>query len=380
MVPSNSPLRSTPFLRRISRLIVKEGWTVVYGACLVASLIIVAVWWFPIARPSRPKIEPEIKPAPVSDVVAARERTLKFFEARVVAELETADRENRMAAERCIARIEQNFLQYRSGVDGFIDEITGFRSRFGIMKRMPGQWWNGDDRVADYIAEKFERHLFSEKKLTDDLRSALDAFRDDIRANQRGLLTRTQAAIAESDLPPIQMDDAEVFFAKVSEKIATLASEEAQTSVADGVTALVIAEAGSTATGMLAGRIIASLATSAATTAATTGGATAGTATAGAAGGSIVPGAGTAIGFAAGFVVGFAIDYWMNEKSAAKLRTELLLYINKIESDLLLGPAELSAEDPQQTGIKRSIDITCQQLRDGVHARLYEIIVLEQES
>jgi len=259
-----------------------------------------------------------------------------------------------------------------------VDDITGIKSRFGILKRMPGGWWNSDERVNQYVTKKFEQHLFSEATLTDDLQSSLETFRNDVCANQRELLTRTRAAISHSDLPPIELDDYESFFEIISQQIHALAGEEAKTSVTDGLVSLIVSEAGSTAVGMIAGGFVAGLTASSATAIAASGGAAVGGAAVGAAGGSMVPGPGTIAGFGVGLVVGLVIDYWMTNQTAASLRTGLLQYIDRIESNLLNGPASDQANMDARQGIASGIDTACELLRDGVHRRLFAIIVLEQ--
>jgi len=349
---------------------------------LLLGIAVIVLLLFVVTKdPSKSSRDVSLAPqvAQVDRSVQERKRRTEFFETRVLADLEATDELNLLAAARCVSRIEQNFQRYRDGVDGFVEELTGLQARFGILKRMPGGWWNKDDRVGTYVTEKFERHLFSEEKLTSDLRDALEGFREEVRANHLALLSRTQAAIDQSDLPPIKLDEYETFFAVVTKNINDLADDEARTSVTDGLVTLFISEAGSTAVGLIAGRLIVSLGASTAASVATAGGATAGGAAAGAAGGSIVPGAGTVIGFGLGLIAGFGIDYWMNEQTAAKLRTELLLYINSMESDLLLGPVVDASDDskPPQ-GVQVGVGAVCERLRDGVHQRLYEIIVLEQ--
>ena len=383
--PSNPHLQLKSYRRRIREIVSREPRVAVYFAMLIVAIVVLAGWIFSRATKfdDIANISTAEPPPPVKDEVTERQRRIQFFESQVVANLQVTDEANRLAAERCVRQIEQNFQRYREGVDGFVDELTGIKSRFGILRRMPGGWWSGDDRVGQYITEKFESHLFSEATLTDDLKGALETFRDDIRANQRELLIKTQAAVEQSDLPPIKLDDYEVFFAIVNKQIGDLANAEAKTSVTDGVVTLVVSEAGSTAIGMIAGRLIASLGASTAATVATSGGATVGGAATGAAGGSIVPGAGTIVGFGVGLVVGFGIDYWMNNQTAAKLRGELLQYINSMESDLLLGPesAESRVDDqgsPAPKGIQASVNSACDRLRDGVHQTLFDIIVLEQ--
>ncbi len=260
-----------------------------------------------------------------------------------------------------------------------MDDVLGLGTRFGLLKRMPGGWWSGDDRVKQYIMQKFEQHLFSEKKLTDDLRLALEEFHAEIQANQRSLLVKTQAAIDQSDLPPIKLDDYEVFFAAVTDQIEGMAQSEAETSVKDGLMSLVVSESGSAVVGMIAGRLVTAIAASSTAAVATSGGATAGGAAAGAAGGSMVPGAGTIAGFVAGLVVGLGIDYWMTNQTAAKLETELLNYIDQIESDLLDGPTSHENEQRDQ-GLKSGLQDACHRLDQGVYSRMHDIIIGETET
>jgi hypothetical protein len=381
MAQSNLHQRLKYYRRQVSEMTFREPRTLLYGAMLALG-IAAFIFSFSLATKDDRATSPVsiVAPplVPVDDALGERKRRTEFFESRVLADLETTDSSNRLAATRCIRRIEQNFQQYRDGVDGFVEELTGLKARLGILRRMPGDWWNGEQQAGVYVTEKFERHLFSEEKLTGDLRDALEGFREEIRANHLALLSRTQAAIDQSDLPPIKLEEYETFFAVVTKHINDLANNEAQTSVSDGLVTLLVSEAGSTAVGMIAGRLITSLGASTAATVATTGGATAGGAAAGAAGGSLIPGPGTVVGFGVGLVAGFGIDYWMNEQTAAKLRTELLLYINAMESDLLLGPVVESPGSQAPQGVQVGIDAVCERLRDGVHQRLYEIIVLEK--
>ncbi len=364
--------------RRLSEIAAREPRAIGYGLMVIVAMSVLTWWALTPAAQRQTPYDSAFVPPPFDDAIAERDRRMKFFESAVQANLVSTDAANRVAAQRCLERIEQNFADYRAGVDGFVDELTGFKSRFGILSRMPGAWWSGDDRVNGYVTEKFSAHLFSEAKLTNDLRAVLETFRDDVRANQRELLTRTQAAVEASDLPPIKLDDYEAFFAVVNKQINDLAGNEAKSSVTDGMVTLIVSEAGSTAAGMIVGRLITGLSASAAATVAASGGATAGSAAAGAAGGSVFPGPGTIVGFGVGLVVGFGIDYWMTKQTAAKLRTELLLYINRLESDLLLGPPDEAEGNAVPQGIRGGVDAACERLRDGVHQRLYEIIVLEQ--
>lgn len=383
----SSPLPSDRSRRQLRDAVRNDPSLLVYGVLIVMAGAVLAWWlrgWVVPSSANETRIEEPASAdsivAPIDPLVsqaAERARRAAFFEASVLTNLGQTDAANRAAAKRCVERIQANFRGYRGGVDAFVDELMGIKSRFGILKRMPGGWWNEDERVGEYITEKFERHLFSESKLSEDLSHALEQFRDEVRANHRELLSRTQAAVEQSDLPPISLDDYDSFFSAVNKEISELATGEAKTSVTDGLVTLVVSEAGSAAVGMIAGRLVTSIGASTAAAVATSGGATAGSAAAGAATGSVVPGPGTLVGFGVGLVIGFGIDYWMTNQTSAQLRTELLLYINSIESDLLLGPV---SENPEElsVGIETGVVKACDQLQEGVHQRLYEIIVLEQ--
>ncbi len=353
------------------------GWVLLLLiACAVFGISLRSITDKPTVAPETASDQPSIAGALELSSKLEQQRRQAFFQSVVTEQITATQQANEEAAQRCVARIEGNFDRYRKNVDPFVDDVLGLGTRFGLLKRMPGGWWSGDDRVKQYIMEKFEHHLFSEKKLTDDLRLALEEFRAEIQANQRSLLVKTQAAIDQSDLPPIKLDDYEVFFAAVTEQIGGMAQSEAQTSVKDGLMSLVVSETGSAIVGMIAGRLVTAIAASSTAAVASSGGVTAGGAAAGAAGGSIVPGAGTIAGFVAGLVVGFGIDYWMTNQTAAKLETELLNYINHIESDLLDGPVSYD-DAPQEPGLKIGLQDACRRLDQGVYSRMHDIIIGE---
>ncbi len=175
-----------------------------WGVLLLVAVVVVVTSLRSISN--KPTVAPEIASQQPSSVVPndsplklEQQRRQAFFESVVTENLTATQQANEDATHRCLARIEANFDRYRKNVDPFVDDVLGLGTRFGLLKRMPGGWWSGDDRVRQYIMQKFEQHLFSEKKLTDDLRLALEEFRAEIQANQRSLLVKTQAAIDQSD-------------------------------------------------------------------------------------------------------------------------------------------------------------------------------------
>jgi len=358
-----------------------------YAFGLLTSLAVLGLAAMPRQRVT-PPLDPAAsfvqRPTPESiDPAAAelgkRERRRKFFESQVIANLAATNEANRDAAKRAISRIQQNFDGYRRGVDPFVDDVLSFSSRFGILRRLPGGLYSRDERVSLYVAEKFAKYLFTEATLTSDLRDALMQFRDEVRANHRSMLVKTQADVAQSDLPPIPIEPYEVFFASIHSQLNEISEHQATTSVTEGVLALLVSEVGAKSVVMIASRLVSGLAASAASAAAASGGATAGAAAAGAASGSIVPGAGTIAGFVVGVGVGFAIDYWMNQRTAAALRDELIDYIDRLERDLIQGSPTGTASRSSDTrlGLANGMGAACDRLGESVRDRLFEIIVLE---
>ena len=111
-------------------------------------------------------------------VVASADRVVaraRFFDSEVEPEIEKTDQLNREAAERCVRRLRGIVTEYRYRVEPFVEDLTSISTRFGIISRMPGGWWSEDGRVEDYVAEKFEKHLFSEKKLLADVAGSFGA-------------------------------------------------------------------------------------------------------------------------------------------------------------------------------------------------------------
>ena len=181
-------------------------------ATLLACVAAVVTWALtlgpaPIAPP--PPLPISVEPPIVADPSVLR---AAFFDAEVEPLIAETDSANREAAERCVARMGQMIDRYRDGIDPFVDDLTSISTRFGIIRRMPGDWWKEDDRIKKYVRKKFERHLFSEHKLTGDVAEVLNDFRDEIDANQKRMLAEVQASLDTADLPEVEIGQYDRFF------------------------------------------------------------------------------------------------------------------------------------------------------------------------
>lgn len=350
-------------------------------AAIVAMISLIVTWRpEPIAAPVGSEAPASVQLNSPLDRQSLRKA---FFERDVLPAIEQTDRENRQAAERCLGRLSRVIDRYRQGVDPFVSDLTSLKTRMGIVRRMPAAWWKEDKSVEAYVQGKFERHLFSEQQLIGDVGEVLDAFREEIDANQRRMLTQIRASLAISDLPEVHVEDDEAFLASVASQLQTYSSQQGTSSLQNALTVLVLSEAGSYAAMSLASGLLARFGTAAATTAAAAGGATAGASAAGAGGGSLAGPVGTAVGLGVGLVIGLTIDWWMTEKFEDELSGNLHSYLDRLEQSILEGPAEQTSSSSEtqrepSVGIKHALPKLCDQLRDAYQQRfLNQIVDLE---
>ena len=334
--------------------------------------------------------------APRGDVIRA-----SFFDTEVEPRIVETDALNREAAQRCIVRLGYVIDNYRDGVDPFVEDLTSISTRLGIVRRMPGNWWRGDDRIEGYVQQKFEKHLFSQQKLMRDVAGVLDDFRSEVDANQKRMLVSVQASLDTADLPEVDIEDYEPFFASVAGQLRTYATQQGTNTVYNGLTVLAVSEVGSFAAVSVASGLLARFGSAAAATAAVGVGATAGTTAAGAGGGSFAGPVGTVVGLGVGLAVGLAIDWWMTEQFEEKMNEQMKGYLDSLEQTLLHGTTSLHGTTglhgsgqsqfrathvnlSAQTdgglpdgGIAEALPVVCDRLLIAYRERFYEQIVTE---
>ena len=314
--------------------------------------------------PERPSV-PQIKLK--SDDTAQR---LQLFQNEVEPKIVDATKLNREAADRCIQRLNESFEGYRSGIEPFCDEINSWGTRFGVIRRMPGDWWYEKTDVKKFVEEKFSRHLFDDKKLASDIDDALSQFRQEIAANQNSMLLKIRASISNSDLPEIPKIEHEEFARELQIRLTDFSTNAAETSVVKGLVTEIASGTGGVIVEQLLAHALAKLGTAAATTSASAGGATAGGAAAGGGGGSFGGPLGTVGGFAVGVAVGVVIDWWLSGKFKAEMTKELNELIDEIKSEVITGAEK-------ESGLRMGLGESCTAIATNYESILRHKIVGE---
>jgi hypothetical protein len=331
-------------------------WLTVFIGCIVMLGYIV----FNNPVPPRP-------PLPQPPTWNNRDRET-FFNEQVDPAIAEADQRNRAAAALCVDRIKGLFRGYRNNVPKFTDDMTSYGTRFAIMYRMPGDWWNESNKVNRYVTQKFETQLFSQQKLEEGLEEALAAFATDIQANNAQLLTSVKAAIRSSDLPNLPTINYGQYTEDLSQTLNAYSNETANKTVLRFVLTEITAGTLGMAVEQLLVNAMAYFATTTATTATAAGGATAASSAAGGAGGTTVGPWGTVVGFGVGLVIGLAIDWWMSEEFAAKLNGKLTTMLNQTEDAILQGA-------PDRAGLEEKLETTCRALHEAYEKTLRDRIL-----
>ena len=343
------------------------------------------------AVPSAPTTAGQNQPA-VAEAKQAVSREVQravFFSDQVEPQLAQADALNREAAQRCITRIGDMMDKYRRGVDPFVEDLTSMSTRFGIVKRMPADWWKEDNRVESFVEEKFERYLFSEETLLRDITGVLDDFKSEIDANQRRMLISVKTALSAADLPEVDAQEYEPFFESVSGQLQRYSTKQGTASVRNAVGVFVISETA----GTLAGRavvvgLLARFGSSAAVGAAAGAGATATTTAAGTGTGAFGGPAGAAVGFGIGMAVGLVIDWWMTEQFEVQMSDQMDGYLDSLEQTILFGgavdgppntnlkPESFGSQNAKSgSGLVDALPVVCDRLLEAYRERFYEQIV-----
>jgi hypothetical protein len=313
-----------------------------WRSILIPIVVLVAAltaWWLLL---SEPKDEPApaatslpASPAPEPvDYQALREA---FYTEEIDPLMRSAESANHEAAERAVVRLIEVFDKYRTGIRPFAEDITSLGTRFGILQRMLANWWYEDERVHAYVQDKFEKHLFSENQFHEDIAAVMQAFREDLDANENRMLGSVRAAVEAHPLPDMEMPDYRYFEEQVRSIILEFSTDRARNSVYQGIATLVLAEVAAIAAHQVIVRIIISGSTTAVTTAAAGGGATAGATATGGAAGTLGGPVGTVIGIGVGLAVGIAVDWWMTDQFQEQLVKDLKKYFDGLQVVLLEG-------------------------------------------
>lgn len=312
---------------------IPTAWQRVRWSVLVL-VAVLATWGFWVTREAPPPAAPPVPPLTVS-----RDARADFFNQEIYPLLLAHERTNLAAADRAIVRINELFASFQKGVEPFTKDITGIGSRFGILRRMPADWWYEDHRVRLYVEEKFQKHLFSEARLNRDITAVLNSFAEDIQANQNRVLIQVEEALTLQHAPTMTAPDLAQYEQQVREILFEFGTARARENVYDGLATLVAGEVAAITVTHIVVRLLGTSATAAVTSTASGGGAAAGGAAAGGTTGSLGGPVGIAIGVGAGLAIGVIVDWWMTERFRAQLTEELTGFINDLRDGLLNGHA-----------------------------------------
>ena len=311
----------------------------------VAAGLLFLSWWFATAPTSPPALTnlPEKNDLSQAEIDA-------FYATKIRPALANYADKNKDSVDRAVDRISRGIDAYRAGIPNFIEDVSSWGTRFGVIGRGSQDLWEewfGDSanttKVHDYVSGKFESHLFSDAELSQLVESSLRQFRDDLMANQNKLHTDIKLAWESSEYASHTSQELnfQVVVSKVNTYLKEYSVRMATDSVVVGVLSitggLILEQAIEKLAKVIVVKVAIYLATSAATTTASSGGATgAGIATGGAAGSTVGPW-GTVIGVAAGLVVGFIADWWMTDQFEKKLTTECEKMLTDVELQVLNG-------------------------------------------
>ncbi|MGB7346244.1 MAG: hypothetical protein WBD20_18645 [Pirellulaceae bacterium] len=355
------------------------------GAALVAGLtFFVAVVNQPGTPPAMsvdavPRADVREEPASESTTPDQLVRRAVFFDEKVEPRITEADALNREAADRCIRKISACMDNYRGGVEPFVKDLTSLSTRFGIVKRMPSDWWREENKIEQFVEDKFQQHLFSQQKLMDDIAIILADFKDEIDANQKRMLISVKTDLNAADLPEVQADEYEPFFESVARQLQGYSAKQGTASVQNAVGVLIISEAGVFAGRSLVVGLLARFGSTAVVGTAAGATATAGTTAAGTGTGAFGGPVGAVVGFGVGLAVGMVIDWWMTEKFEAKMRGQMYDYLNTLEHTILYGGATradaVAANEDGSSGLVGALPVVCDRLMVAYRERFYEQIV-----
>jgi hypothetical protein len=273
-----------------------------------------------------------------------------FYHAQVDPAILAADLANQEAAQRAVNTLWDTLNGYRRGINPFCDELLSYSTRWGVVRRAPGDWWYSRDSIGPYVNAKFAKHLFTDAKLKSDIQRAVNQFYGEESANRNAMIVRVKAAISQADIPDLQTIDTNAFVATISDQIKAISKDAAVSSITQMILSELAGEAGFAAASFLMSQVVTRLAAMAGVSIAAAGGATVGTTMGGGGLGSMAGPLGTAAGLAAGLIVGMIVDGWMSSKYKRRIRDQINGMINVLVAEVISGSSQGSGITPGLTG------------------------------
>jgi hypothetical protein len=349
--------------RSASRLQVTTG-----ALALVSAAAMVAVWLFLMQPPPTSESPPAPSPPAVQVALPSVSRN-EFYRRELVPLLEKAKVKNRASADKALDRLHQEFDRFRSGIPGFVDDVSSWRTRFGIVRRISRDKWKNfwkatddaeSEEVKNYMLQKFEYHILAQDDLQKAVGSSLSEFQDDVAANRNQLLAQMRIALTTADM---NLDFTRPDFASFQREFDLFIARRVESNATDSLVNATVNLLANSIAGFAAEQVVAQIivrfvaaqAVAAGVEAAAAGGSsTAGSAAVGGAAGWLGGPLGAVIGVGAGLAVGAAVDWWVTDKFKANLTEELTTYLDNLERDMISGVAA-TAEQPARIGLREAL-------------------------
>jgi uncharacterized membrane protein required for colicin V production len=342
--------------------------TLMGALALVSAAAIVAVWLF-LIQPSTASESTSAPSPPAVHVGLPSVTKHEFYRRELAPLLEQAKAKNRASADKSLDRLHQEFDRFRSGIPGFVDDVSSWRTRFGIMRRLSRDKWENlwrstedpaSEELRNYMLQKFEHHILAQDELQKAVGSTLNEFKDDVTANRNRLLADMKVALTTTDM---NLDFARPDFASFQREFDRFIAQQVETKATDSLVNATVNLLANSIAGIAAEQVVAQIivrfvaaqAMAAGVEAAAAGGSTtAGGATLGGAAGWLGGPLGAVVGVGAGLAVGAVVDWWVTDKFKAKLTDELTTYLDNLERDMISGVAA-TAEQPARIGLREAL-------------------------
>ena len=262
----------------------------------------------------------------------------RYYNKEINPLIDNSEKRSRLTADKTINALHEKFINYRKGITPFVEDITAWGTRFGIVGRSAGdlwdKYWNNIEnpkRVSEYVYNKYSAHIFSDEKLEKDIAEIIDQFQSDIYAERNRLFSEMKAPLTSAN-SPVLFDDKnfKVFIDDVNENVTKTANEMARDSVLLGSAAIVA--------GSVAGNFVQKIVKhkleeaikkwvkSRASTSIASGKA-----------GSTAGPAGTVGGIVVGLIVGILLDWWATDKLEEELKSQCSQILLDLEANIVKG-------------------------------------------
>jgi hypothetical protein len=335
---------------------------------IVLAATSVAVWSVTIPPWTQPEGAPD-EPPPTPTFVPRGVSRDEFYRRELAPLLDKTKAQNRANADKSLNRLHQEFDRFRAGIPGFVDDVSSWRTRFGIVRRLSRDKWKNfwkatddadSEEVKNYMLGKFETHIMAQDELQKAVEASLSEFKDDVAATRNRLLADMRVALTTADM---KLDFTRPDFALFQREFDQFIAQRVETNATDSLVNATVNLIGNSIAGYAAEQLVAQIivrlaaaeAVAAGLEAAAAGGSsTAGSAAVGGAAGWLGGPIGAVIGVGAGLAVGAVVDWWVTEKFKANLSQELTTYLDNLERDMVDGVGA-TAERPARIGLREAL-------------------------